>query len=99
MPLTKTDLSQIKGIVENANENLAVLVNKGFGIIEKRFELMEKRIEELNVQIRHINARLDTIERDIAEIRKHFVYHRDEFEEVLTRILVIEKKLGIQMRK
>lgn len=100
MALTKKDLSQIKGVVHeevgSAVETLARIVNKQFGIVGKQIELIDKRIEKIDAEIRHINARLDTIEHDIAEIRKHFVY-RDEFEEVLSRLSVIEKKLGIRV--
>ncbi|OHA01050.1 MAG: hypothetical protein A3C12_00665 [Candidatus Sungbacteria bacterium RIFCSPHIGHO2_02_FULL_49_20] len=100
MALTKKDLSQIKGVVhgevESAVETLARIVNRQFGIVGKQIELIDKRIEKIEAEIRHINARLDTIEHDIAEIRKHFVY-RDEFEEVLLRLSVIEKKLGIRV--
>ena len=90
MALTKKDLSQIKGVVhgevESAVETLARIVNRQFGIVGKQIELIDKRIEKIEAEIRHINA----------EIRKHFVY-RDEFEEVLLRLSVIEKKLGIRV--
>ncbi len=99
MALTKKDLSQIKGVVheevEKAVETLAVVINKSFNAVQKQIELLDKKIEQINVEIRHINARLDTIEHDIADIRKHFVY-RDEFENVLARLSAIEKKLGLR---
>lgn len=103
MALTKKDLSQIKGVVHGEVENLARIVARGFEGIEKRFEQADKRFEQvdkrferLDGHLLHIDARLDTIEHDITEIRKHFVY-RDEFEEVLSRLSVIEKKLGIRV--
>lgn len=39
-----------------------------------------------------------TIERDIAEIRSHFVY-RDEFEDLMARVKYLEQKLGIKSGK
>ena len=102
MSLTKKDVSQIKGIVHDEVENLARIVAKSFEGIDKRFEgidkrleLIDKHIEEMNAEIRHINARLDTIEHDISAIHKHLVY-RDEFEEALARISILEKKMGIR---
>lgn len=94
------------------NEQLAVMVQRGFKDIDKRFELFDKRFElierriaHIEAEIQHINARLDhmdarlnTIEHDIAEIRKHLVY-RDEFEDALARIAVLEKKLGVRSGK
>src|SRR3989338_7831449 len=96
MALTKKDLSQIKGGVHGEIENLARVVARGFEGIDKRFEQVDKRFERVDGHLLHIDARLDTIEHDITEIRKHFVY-RDEFEEVLSRLSVIEKKLGIRV--
>ena len=95
MSLTKKDVSQIKNIVHDEVENLARIVTKSFEGMEKRLELIEKRMEEMNAEIRHINARLDTIEHDISAIHKHLVY-RDEFEEALARISILEKKMGIR---
>lgn len=100
MPLTKKDISDIKGIVHDEVEDLARIVAKGFEGVDKRFEqmdkcfeLIDKHIEEMNAEIRHINARLDVIEHDISAIHNHLVY-RDEFEEALARIAALEKKMG-----
>lgn len=109
MPLTKKDLSQIKGVIHNevelAVEILAAVVNKSFSAVQKQIELLDKKVElvekeiqQINVRLKHIEARLDTIEHDIADIRRHFVY-RDEFEEVVVRLAAIEKKLGIRSGK
>lgn len=102
MALTKKDIFQIKGVVHDEIENLARIVARGFELMDKRFEQVDKRfeqadkkIERIDGHILHIDARLNTIEHDITEIRKHFVY-RDEFEDVLHRLLLIEKKLGIR---
>ncbi|TSC76813.1 MAG: hypothetical protein G01um101433_660 [Parcubacteria group bacterium Gr01-1014_33] len=101
MPLTKKDLSQIKEVVheeiETSFENFAVLVNKGFPHVEEQMNKIDGRMDKMDGHLQHIDTRLDTIEHDIAEIRKHFVY-RDEFEEVLERLSAIEKRLGIKAR-
>ena len=98
MPLTKKDLLQINTIVQTHVENLAEIVSRGFENVDKRFEQIDKRFEEINAQIEHINARLATIEHDTSDIRKHLV-QRDEFEEVLTRLSAVERKLGIRRSK
>ena len=112
MPLTKKDLIQIKGLVHDELENLARIVAKGFEMVDKRFEQVDKRFEQVDKRFEqvdkrldmvddrllHIDARLNTIEHDMADIRKHFVY-RDEFEDALNRLAVIEKKLSIRSRK
>lgn len=105
MPLTKQDVSQIKGIVRGEIESLARIVARGFKQVDKRFEQVDKRFEQVDRRLehidrhlKHIDARLDTLEHDVAEIRKHLVY-RDEFEVVLARLSVIEKKLGIRNGK
>lgn len=98
MAVTKKDLSQIRGVVHDEVENLARIVARGFEAVEKCFELVDKRFEQVDRKLLHIDARLNTIEHDISEIRKHFVY-RDEFEDALTRLTVVEKKLGIKSGK
>ncbi len=102
MPLTKKDLVQIKGVVhgevERAVETLAVIVNKSFGAVQKQIELLDKKIELIDGELKHVNARLNTIEHDLADIRKHFVY-RDEFENVLARLVAVERKIGIRSVK
>ncbi|MBI2450980.1 MAG: hypothetical protein HYV52_01410 [Parcubacteria group bacterium] len=109
MPLTKKDLSQIKGIVQSEIENLARIVAKGFESVDKRFQRIDERFEQvdkrfeqvdrrfdrLEDRVVNIDSRLGVIERDVAEIRKHFVY-RDEFEDALARIELLEKKAGIK---
>jgi len=99
MPLTKKELAQIKGVVHDevnrSVETLATVINKAFGTVHKQIELLDKRVELIEREIQHVNARLNAIEHDVAEIRKHFVY-RDEFEDVLTRLKAVEKKVGLK---
>jgi len=98
MPLTKKDLLQIKGVVHGEVENLARIVAIGFGSIDKRFEQVDKRFDSIEIRLAHMDQRLGVVERDVAEIRKHFVY-RDEFEDALARISFLEKKLGVKSGK
>lgn len=73
-------------------------VDKRFEQVDKRFEQVDKRLSHIDLELGHLNARMSMVERDVAEIRKHFVY-RDEFEDALARLLLIEKKLGIKSGK
>jgi len=73
-------------------------VDKRFEQVDKRFEQVDKRFEQVDRHFVNVNARLDTIERDIAEIRRHFVY-RDEFEDLMGRVKYLEQKLGIDSGK
>ena len=83
----------------NANiEKLATAVKHGFDSVDKRFEQVDKRFEKIETTLTHMNARMLTIERDVAEIRAHFVY-REEFEDLMARVRLLEKKAGIASGK
>lgn len=66
------------------NNDLAAMVKRGFddvtnrmakkADVDKQFEVVDKRLGRLEMEAGHTNARLSVIERDVAEIRKHFVY-------------------------
>lgn len=85
-------------------DNLAIMIQKGFEqtIEKKNFSDFVTRTEEsfriIDNRFNQVNARLDNIERDISEIRKHFVY-RDEFEDLMARVKYLETKLGIESGK
>ena len=79
-------------------DDLAVMVKNGFDDIGNRMadrNSVDQRFGVVSKKLEHIDARLAYIERDVAEIRKHFVY-RDEFEDALARLRLVEKKLGIK---
>lgn len=109
MALTQKDVSKIKGMMRGETEYLARLVARGFESVDKRFEQIDKRFEQIdkrfeqidrqisriNEHLVRIDARLDMLEHDVADIRKHFIY-RDEFEDALARLRLVEKKLGIK---
>ncbi len=105
MALTKQDIGQIKGVVHGEIENLARIVAKGFEQVDKRFEQVDKRFEQVDKHFEKVenelsfsNARLNTLERDVAEIKRHFV-SRNEFEDALGRIAHLERKVGIHSGK
>ena len=75
--------------------DLAAMVNRGFNDVSSKMATNDKKLNYIGAEVSHTRARVDVIERDIAEIRKHFVY-RDEFEAALARILLLEKKIGIK---
>lgn len=86
-------------------EQLAGMIKKGFDDITGRmakktdmehgFQETSKRLDVVDGRLLHLEASMTTLQHDVAEIRKHFVYH-DEFEDALARIFAIEKKLGIK---
>ena len=84
-----------RGFDQTANRDE---VNKRFEQVDKRFEQIDKHFVTIERRLDHVDARLSYVERDVAEIRKHFVY-RDEFEDALARIRLLEKKVGIQSGK
>ncbi len=73
-------------------------VDKRFDEVDKRFIDVDKRFIGIEHKLDHMSARLGSVERDVAEIRKHFVY-RDEFEDALARLRLVEQKLGIKSGK
>lgn len=106
---TKKEFEKLGGIVKRGLksqekrfdqklDNMSAVVKRGFDSVDKRFEQVDKRFEGLENEMRDgfrsVNARLSTIEHDVADIRKHFVY-RDEFEDLVARVKYLEKKLDI----
>ncbi len=77
-------------------------IDKRFGEADKRFEKVEKRMDDgfkdVDYRLNNVNARLLVIERDIAEIRSHFVY-RNEFDDLMARMSYVEKRLKIKSGK
>jgi len=71
-------------------------VDKKFEAIDKRFDRVEKEMKDgfkkVDDRFRQVNARLDIIEGDIRD----FV-GRDEFEDVLSRLKLVEKTLGLKV--
>ena len=97
---------------ETTNNELARMVAEGFKGVDKRFDEVDKRFEKIDKQfnkiddkfeqvdnrLEHIDARLDTMSKDIAIIKEHFVY-RHEFNDLLDRVKYLEEKMGIDSGK
>jgi len=73
-------------------------VDKRFEQVDKRFEQVDKRFEKIEGDLEYMNARLSNVEKDTAEIRRHFVY-RHEFEDLMARVKYLEQKLGVESGK
>lgn len=109
---TKNSFQQVNANIENlavavkrgfdAVDKRFEQVDARFESIDMRFESIDTRFEKLEAKVddgfSHVNARLLTMERDIAEIRAHFVY-REEFEDMMARLKYVEKKLNIESGK
>ena len=82
-------------------EKLAEMINEGFKSTASKEDI--KKVEEdmkamegrLTTRMDHLDARVGRIEADIHELRGEIVY-RHEFEDALSRIKYLEKKLGIE---
>lgn len=98
MTKKKTTIDDLAGMVKRGFDSVDKRfeqVDKRFEQVDKRFEQVDKRFVSVEGRLDHMGAQLSYIERDVAEIRKHFVY-RDEFEDALARLRLVEKKLGIK---
>ena len=71
-------------------ETLAEMINEGF-----KTTASKEDIKEVTTRLDHLDARVGRIEADIHELRGEIVY-RHEFEDALSRIKYLEKKLGIE---
>lgn len=80
--------------LEKQIDDLARVTKRGFDEINKRFEKVDERFGEVNDHFRRVDARLDMLERDVSYIRQRFVT-RDEFDDLLFRVEILEKQMGI----
>ena len=86
-------------------DSLTDVVNSRFEQVDKRFEHLESRMDKFELRmarfedrLSHMDARIAYIERDVAEIRKQLI-SRMEIEEIMFRISMVEKKLGMKVKK
>ena len=85
-------------------DDLARMVKVGFDEtakkvdMDKRFERLDAKMDRFEARLAHIDARIAVIERDIAEIRKELV-PRMEIEDIMARLSLVERKLGIKSGK
>ena len=95
--ITLDDLARMVkvGFDETAKK---VDMDKRFEQVDKRFERLDARMDRFEARLAHIDARIAVIERDIAEIRKELV-PRMEIEDIMARLSLVERKLGIKSGK
>ena len=98
-------IDQIDKKIDDKIDNLAQITARGFEQVDKRFEQVDKRFEQVDKRfekiegdLEYMNARLSNVEKDTAEIRRHFVY-RHEFEDLMARVKYLEQKLGVESGK
>ena len=84
----------VGALLENMDSKIDTLVDGHKGLIDKQ-EVLEEKINVIDEKLTQVNSRLFNIEKDITDIRRHFVY-RDEFEELISRVKYLETKLGIK---
>jgi regulator of replication initiation timing len=97
------DVEQAFTKMQEGIDKLATMVADGFHAVDKRFEQVDKRFEQ-------VDKRFDLLESEIRELRNEVRSIRAELErmpdsveatygrtmnDLLDRIIVIEKKLGI----
>ena len=85
-------------------DDLAVMVKHGFDEIgsamakkvdvDKHFEEVDKQLANIKMELGHTNTVVAVIRQDISDIKKRFAY-LDELEDVLARLSLVEKKVGI----
>ncbi|KKT29251.1 hypothetical protein A3G55_02710 [Candidatus Giovannonibacteria bacterium RIFCSPLOWO2_12_FULL_44_25] len=85
---------------EITNDELARMIAKGFDDMGNRFKETASKTdtEHLKLRVDHIDATLSVMSRDVADIKKHFVY-RDEFEDLMARVKYLETKLDVESGK
>jgi archaellum component FlaC len=65
------------------------------GRVNTRLDGIDSRFDGIDSQLDHLDARVGRIEADVHALRDEMV-HRHEFEDALSRIKYLEKKLGIE---
>ncbi len=82
------------------NDDLALMVQKGFNGVDDRFNKIEAEVKggfsNLNSRMAKVEIRLDNLENEVEEIRKHQIAHtiyRDEFEKLQNRVKALERLL------
>lgn len=111
MALTKQDINAIKGAIDSGIgkkiddkiENLAGMIKRGFDEtatkedfkrLDLRMDKFDGRMDRFENSLAHIDAQITAIDQDIVEMRKDLI-PRMEIEDILARLLLVERKLGI----
>ncbi|KKT28583.1 MAG: hypothetical protein UW81_C0025G0009 [Candidatus Giovannonibacteria bacterium GW2011_GWC2_44_9] len=81
-------------------EDLARMVQRGFDETAQKadVEKLENRVYKIESAIIQISDTLAAMRKDIYEIKTRYVY-RDEFEDALARLSLVEKRVGIKSGK
>ncbi len=85
--------------------NLAIMVKSGFEEVhnklkehDKTFDNVGRKLTSIDGRMEHMDALLSSIEKDISEIKGNFIY-RYEFDDLMTRVKYLEKRLKIKSGK
>lgn len=73
-------------------------VDKRFSEVYKRFSEVDKRFDEVDGEFAYLKTKISAVEREISAIR-HDLVHREEFEDLMARMKLVELKLGIMSGK
>jgi hypothetical protein len=98
-----SDYNMVMPKKQTTIEDLAIMVKKGFDGVDKKFDEARKDRESLHQEVnglrqemregfKRVDARFDVLEGDI----KDFVT-RDEFEDLLSRVRLVEKTLELKV--
>lgn len=115
MTLTKQDMNEIKGTIDGSLKGFEVKIGQKIDdkiddfarVVAKSFEQVATKMDvaglkndiaRLELEIAEVKERVIYIERDTAEIRKSLI-SRMEMEDIMARLLLVEKKLGIKSGK
>ncbi|OGF72795.1 hypothetical protein A3G55_00840 [Candidatus Giovannonibacteria bacterium RIFCSPLOWO2_12_FULL_44_25] len=76
------------------------MVQRGFDETAQKadVEKLENRVYKIESAIIQISDTLAAMRKDIYEIKTRYVY-RDEFEDALARLSLVEKRVGIKSGK
>jgi len=94
------------------NEDLAILINNGFDGVQKQFDGVYQKFKEVDQQfekidgrfnkvdehLEYLDARLGRLEADVHTLKEERLT-RLEFEDALSRLKLVERKLNIDSGK
>ena len=87
------------------NDDLAIMIKKGFDGVDERFDSVEKKLDNHAVMLvnhgeilKDHTERLKKLEKNqkVILIRLEGIVYREEFEELAKRLKRVEAKLGIK---
>lgn len=93
----KDEMAEMRGEIIELKAETAMTKNE-VGVMKREITEVKEDITEIKEELRYTNSRLMIIEYDINELKNKFV-NREEFENALNRLELVEKKLGIRSPK